>query len=229
MSIAPQPLDNMLLKNGVKCVGYGSSGCGKTKLVATAPRPIYISAERGGLSLKGMSIMAMPEIKTLADLVNIHAWVMNSKEAGAYDTICLDSVSEIADVIMTSQKGSTPNGLKAHGMANDLVLNRLFRDFRDMPQKHVYFIAKEVSFANAVPNLPRLYAPVMPNSTQRNELPYFFDVVFRYVVVPQAAGQEPWRGLQTYNDGSAVAKDRSGKLAMWEPPHLGALFEKAMR
>lgn len=228
MSLQAAPLDNMLLRNGVKCVGYGGPGSGKTKLVATAPRPIYISAERGGLSLKGMNIMALPEIKTLADLVAVHTWVMQSNEAKAFDTICLDSVSEIADVVLQREKSSTRDGRKAHGQANELVMNRLYRDFRDMPAKHVYFIAKEQSFENTLGG-PRQFAPVMPNATQRNELPYFFDVVFRYVLVPQPAGQEPWRGLQTYNDGSAIAKDRSGKLAMWEPPNLGAMFEKAMR
>lgn len=219
----------MLQRNGVKCVGYGGSGSGKTRLVATAPRPIYISAERGGLSLRGMNIMALPEVKTLADLIAVHTWVMQSNEAKSFDTICVDSVSEIADVVLRGEKSNTKDGRKAHGQANDLVLNRIYRDFRDMPAKHVYFIAKEQSFENTIPGQPRMYAPVMPNATQRNELPYFFDVVFRYVIVQGQAGAEPWRGLQTFNDGSAIAKDRSGKLAMWEPPHLGALFEKAMR
>lgn len=228
-------LDSIIQRNGVKCVGYGGSGVGKTRLVATAPRPLYISAERGGLSLRGAGIMALPEIKTLADLIAAHTWVMQSNEAKAFDTICLDSVSEIADIVLRGEKSNSKDGRKAHGQANDLVLNRIYRDFRDMPQKHVYFIAKETSFAvvptgtilpeNAV--VPRVYSPVMPNQTQRVELPYFFDVVFRYLVVGQP-GQEPWRGLQTYNDGSAIAKDRSGNLAPYEPPDLGAMFTKAM-
>ena len=227
MSMTPQPLDNLLQRNGVKCVGYGGSGVGKTRLVATAPRPIYISAERGGLSLKGLGIQALPEIKTIADLVQVHQWVMNSNEAKAYDTVCLDSVSEIADVVLQAQKGGQKDGRKAHGQANDLVLNRIYRDFRDMPAKHIYFIAKEQSFDNSITGV-RQWSPVMPNATQRNELPYFFDVVFRYLVVAQQPPQEPWRGLQTYNDGNAIAKDRSGKLASYEPPDLSALFNKAM-
>ena len=222
------PLDNQLQRLGVKSVGYGGSGVGKTRLVATAPRPIYISAERGGLSLKGQNIQALPEIKTLVDLIEAHKWVMTSNEAKNFDTICLDSVSEIADVVLQAQKRNTKDGRKAHGEANDLVLNRIYRDFRDMPAKHVYFIAKEQSFDNTITGT-RQWSPVMPNATQRNELPYFFDVVFRYVVVANAPGQEPWRGLQTYNDGNAIAKDRSGKLAMWEPPNLSALFQKAMQ
>lgn len=228
LNMQVQPLDNQLQRLGVKCVGYGGSGVGKTRLVATAPRPVYISAERGGLSLRGQNIQALPEITNLTQLIEAHKWVMTSPEAKNYDTICLDSVSEIADIVLRGEKMNTKDGRKAHGQANDLVLNRIYRDFRDMPNKHVYFIAKEQSFDNVVTGA-RQWSPVMPNATQRNELPYFFDVVFRYVVQSLGPGVEPWRGLQTYNDGNAIAKDRSGKLAMWEPPNLSELFKKAMQ
>ena len=228
MDMRPIPLENIIARNGVKCVGYGQSSAGKTSLVATCPRPIYISAERGGLSLVGKGVMALPEISNLAGLLEAHRWVTQSNEAKNFDTICLDSASEIADKVLLGEKSNTKDGRKAHGQANDHVINRIFRDFRDMVQKHCYIIAKEMSVESAIPGGPRLYMPVMPNTTQRNELPYHFDVVFRYLLVP-VPGQMPWRGLQTFNDGTAIAKDRSGKLDAYEPPDLGAMFAKAMR
>lgn len=53
--------------NGVKCIVYGGAGVGKTRLCATAPRPIIISAEEGLLSLSDVDC-AFVEIKSLKDL-----------------------------------------------------------------------------------------------------------------------------------------------------------------
>jgi hypothetical protein len=222
----PGAIDHYYGRNGVKCVGYGGSGVGKTRLVLTCPRPIYIGAERGGLSIRGHNVVGF-EISTLAQLIEAHRWVTTSAEMKAFDTICVDSISEIGDVILRNEKGNTKDGRKAHGAANDLVVNNIYRSFRDLPGKHMYAIAKESSYEDTVTGT-RSFAPAMPNTTMRNELPYFFDLVFRYVRMKLADGTI-WEGLQTFNDGTAIAKDRSGTLGMWEPPHLGNVFAKIMK
>ena len=47
-----QYTDDPQIFSGVKCVVYGPAGGGKTRLLATAPSPIILSAEKGLLSLK---------------------------------------------------------------------------------------------------------------------------------------------------------------------------------
>ena len=65
--------------HGIKCLVYGKSGAGKTKLAATAPAPIILSAESGILSLREFQI-PMIQIKTVADLTEVHQWALNSAE-----------------------------------------------------------------------------------------------------------------------------------------------------
>ena len=83
--------------HGIKCLVYGKSGAGKTKLAATAPAPIILSAESGILSLREFQI-PMIQIKTVADLTEVHQWAQNSAEAKQFATIYIDSISEIGEI-----------------------------------------------------------------------------------------------------------------------------------
>jgi hypothetical protein len=55
--------------------------------------------------------------------------------------------------------------------------------------------------------------------------PYLFDEVLALRVEKNDEGQTV-RAIQTYADPSWTAKDRSGKLDMWEAPDLGAIIKK---
>ena len=83
------------LAHGVKGLIYGRSGVGKTRLMATLPSPIIISAEGGLLSLRQEKIPAI-EIKTLDDLNRAHEYLTGPAGAN-YHSIGVDSISEIAE------------------------------------------------------------------------------------------------------------------------------------
>jgi hypothetical protein len=70
-----------------------------------------------------------------------------------------------------------------------------------------------------------LYAPSMPGNKVGQSLPYFFDEVLALRVERDAEGNTQ-RALMCDTDGLWAAKDRSGKLAPWEAPDLGAVIEK---
>lgn len=220
-------VDSYLKQNGVKCVVYGGPGVGKTRLCLTAPRPLYLSTEEGYLSLRDTGIQMLPPIITLADLVNAHNWILQSKEAQAFDTICIDSVSELAENILRVSKSASKDGRMAHENASELVIVNIFNSFRDLPRKHVYCIAKEQYVEDTITKIKQ-FRPSMPNGKMVRELPYKFDFVFRFVQFLDATTGGTWEGLQCNADATAVAKDRSGKLNKWEPPNLGNLFAKAM-
>ena len=116
-----QYTDSITNKQGIKLLVYGESGVGKTQLCSTAPDPIIISAESGLMTLRKFKLPFI-EIKTVQDLNDAYEWCMSSKESSKYKTICIDSISEIAEVLLVSEKAKTKDPRKAYGEVQDLSL-----------------------------------------------------------------------------------------------------------
>lgn len=207
--------------NGIKMLVHGQAGIGKTCLCASLPSPIILSVESGLLSLAGFDIPAI-EIKTLDDLSEAYEWVANSEEAKQYQSVCLDSISEIAEVVLSNEKDKEKDPRKAYGNLQDIMLD-LMRAFRDLSGRNVYFSAKQERIQDDSGRL--LFGPSMPGQKLAQQVPYLFDEVFCYQMV-RDENNVPKRVLLTQPDGISVAKDRSGKLDLWEEPDLGAIINK---
>lgn len=207
--------------NGIKMLVHGQAGIGKTCLCASLPSPIILSVESGLLSLAGFDIPAI-EIKTLDDLSEAYDWVANSEEAKQYESVCLDSISEIAEVVLSNEKDKEKDPRKAYGNLQDIMLD-LMRAFRDLSGRNVYFSAKQERIQDDSGRL--LFGPSMPGQKLAQQVPYLFDEVFCYQMV-RDENNVPKRVLLTQPDGISVAKDRSGKLDLWEEPDLGAIINK---
>lgn len=207
--------------NGIKILVHGQAGIGKTCLCASLPNPIILSVESGLLSLADVDIPVI-EIKTIDDLAEAYDWLAESEEGRQYQSVCLDSVSEIAEVVLSNEKGKEKDPRKAYGNMQE-IMAELMRNFRDLPGRNVYFSAKQERIQDESGRI--LYGPSMPGQKLAQQIPYLFDEVFCYQMVKDQNGV-PQRILLTQPDGISVAKDRSGKLDMWESPDLGAIIEK---
>jgi hypothetical protein len=174
------------------------------------------------LSLRRVSIPVL-EIHSLEDLSEAYGWCLYSREAQQFQTVCLDSITEIGEVVLAKAKHGVKDPRQAYGELLDRM-SQLVRSFRDMPSKHVYFSAKEESFKEDVTGVVK-YGPSMPGSKLGPLLPYFFDEVFR-LGIGKAQDGSSYRFLQTQPDFQYVAKDRSGSLAAVEQPDLGSIFNK---
>ena len=210
-----------LAGEGVKILCYGQSGAGKTSLIRTLPNPIILSAEAGLLSLTGTDIPYI-EITSMSELQEAYLWVSSSDEAGGFDSIALDSISEIGEVVLSSEKKDTKDPRAAYGAMQE-QMGDLIRAFRDLPGKNVYFSAKLEKSQDEMGKL--LYNPAMPGKALTQGLPYFFDEVLALRVERDADGNAH-RALMCDSDGLWLAKDRSGKLEPWEAPDLGAIIAK---
>lgn len=206
-----------VINNGVKIVVYGGAGAGKTTLSRTLPDPIILSAEAGLLSLAGSDLPYI-EIHNIDELYEAYEFVKNSKE---YKSIVLDSVSEIAEVVLAAEKEKYKDPRQAYGSLLD-EMKALIRAFRDLPF-NVYVSAKMEKIQND--NGRIFYGPSAPGTKVAEALPYFFDEVFALRVEMNQDGKLE-RMLQTFNDGVYQAKDRSGKLDAYEVPDLGAVIAK---
>lgn len=207
---------------GVKILIYGPAGIGKTPLCATAPRPFIISAEAGLLSLANLDVPVV-EIETKEQLDEAYQFVTESEEAKNFATICLDSVTEIAEKLLITFKGEEKDARQAYGRANDDVA-MLIRSFRDIKGKNVYFTAKQQRVPDEDLGITR-YMPGMPGKTLLNGMPYFFDEVFAMKVGRLDDGTQ-YKYLQTYNDINYLCKDRSCRLLPQEKTDLSYIFKK---
>ena len=208
---------NDFAKNGVKLLVYGQAGSGKTSLIPTLPKPVILSAEGGLLSIQGSNIDVI-EIKSIEDLTEAYEWVINSD----YESVAIDSISEVAEVILNFEKKSNKDPRAAYGAMQEQIAE-IIRAFRDIPNKHVLMTAKLEKSTDEMGRI--LYAPSMPGNKSGQSLPYFFDEVLA-LRVEKDADNVVQRALMCDSDGLWLAKDRSGKLETWEQPDLGVIINK---
>ena len=210
-----------LAANGVKVLVYGQAGAGKTSLVKTLPNPIVLSAEGGLLSIRDADLPYI-EISDMDTLKEAYTWLAESDEAKAYQSVALDSISEIAEVVLNAEKKATKDPRQAYGAMQEQMAD-IIRAFRDLPGRHVYMSAKLEKTQDEMGRV--LYAPSMPGNKTGQALPYFFDEVLALRVEKDSEGVTQ-RALMCDSDGLWLAKDRSGKLDVWEAPDLGAIIAK---
>jgi len=207
--------------NCVKFLVYGPAGAGKTSLIPTLPDPVILSAEGGLMSISETDIPFI-EIKDMATLLEAYQWLVGSAEASKFKSVALDSISEIAEVVLNNEKKATKDPRAAYGAMQE-QMSDIIRSFRDLPDRHVYFTAKCEKSTDEQGRM--LYAPAMPGNKLAQSLPYFFDIVLALRLEQGQDGQLV-RALMTQSDGLWQAKDRSGRLSAWEQPDLGQIIRK---
>lgn len=210
-----------LHQTGVSVLVYGAAGSGKTRLISTMSAPIILSAEGGLLSIQAADLPYI-EIASMSDLHEAYSWLTKSAESADYKSVALDSISEIAEVVLSVEKKTAKDPRQAYGAMSD-QMSDIIRIFRDLPNRHVYFSAKLEKSNDEMGHV--LYSPAMPGNKTGQALPYFFDEVLA-LRVEKNAEDHSQRALMCDSDGLWLAKDRSGMLDRWEAPDLGAIIAK---
>ena len=210
-----------LSADGVKLLVYGQAGAGKTTLIKTLPNPVILSAEAGLLSIAD-SDLPFIEITDMQSMQDAFIWLTTSDEAKQFDSIALDSISEIAEVVLNAEKKRSKDPRQAYGAMQE-ILTDLIRSFRDIKGKNVYFSAKLEKSQDEMGRV--LYNPSMPGKNLTQGIAYFFDECLALRVERDPEGNVH-HGLMCQPDGLWTAKDRSGKLASWEPADLGEIINK---
>lgn len=217
---------------GVKFLIHAPPGYGKTMLCATMPNPCIISAEAGLLSLRpdnqvrvlGAAVdIPVIEIATAKDLEDAGAFFATSAHAKDLNP-CLDSLSEIAEVVLAHLKRTCKDPRQAYGEMNERM-TAFIRFFRDLPDKHVYFAAKQDVDKDSDGVMRR--GPSMPGKQLATNVGHFFDEVFALDIgeLPDAQ-KTKYRFLRTQPNIQFQAKDRSGALAEIEEPNLSKIINK---
>ena len=186
---------------GVNLLLYGRAGIGKTVALAHCPKPIILSAEGGLLSLQSIDIPYVT-IGSPRDLREVYGWLL-TEDGQQYQTICIDSISEICDLAFADCKqrvGNDPATLYPELRASVLPI---LSAFRRLP-RHFVATARETT-----KQLKReqLTMPSVIGNKLSDDLPYVFDVVLHYTL-----DSDDNRIVYTNTECGSVAKDRTGLL-----------------
>ena len=213
-----RPASAYALKYGAKALVYGPPGIGKTPIINTAPRPVMCVSEPGMLSMRTSTVPAFPAFtgKAIAEFFD---WVLKSNEAKNFDTICIDSVSQMAEIILSEELTKNKDGRRAYGEMSRHMMNYLSGLYYAQ-NKHTYLICKQ-SNDNGV------FRPFFPGQDLNVKVPHLFDVILHLAIhnIPGFGQQKAFRTCASFD---SVARDRSGKLTEFEQCDLAALFKKVM-
>lgn len=208
-----------------KILIYGPAGIGKTVLCSTLPKNIIISCESGLLSLADKDIDVI-EINTIKDLGEAYDYVNTEEMRAKYDNLSLDSITEIAEVLLSKLKAENKDPRAAYGALAD-QMTKIIRKFRDIEHYNVYFTAKMAKVTDDDTGITTHY-PMMPGTQLKQGLSFFFDEVF-VMRMGRTEGGTDYRYLQTQPDYQYEAKDRSGKLKNIVKPDLSVVFKKILK
>lgn len=200
----------------IKMLVYGQPGIGKTSLIPGLPTPAVVDVENGLLSISDSGVRVCP-VRSWADFEESLRW-LDSIEAREFETFAVDSLTEIGELLLSSEKQKTKDPRAAYYVVQDRILG-VCRYLRDLTSHHVFMTAGAQTQADEIGKI--LVCPAATGAKLAPQLPYHFNEVFALRTVGQA------RELLTSNDGTWQAKDRSGKLPpliSLPTPDIGPIF-----
>lgn len=219
-----QSASSLAKRFGVKSLVYGGPGSGKTPLVKTAPRPVLCVVEPGMLSMRDADKVPAWDAYSAERIDEFLKWLFESKEANNFDTVCIDSVSQMAEIYLTKELNRNKDGRKAYGELSRTmmdILNKLYY----LPNKNIYLIGKQTTSEEGGINKRK---PYFPGQDLNVKVPHLFDEIL-HIGLNNIPGQpKPIMAIRSQETFDIVARDRSGKLAELEPPDLTYIFNKIM-
>lgn len=217
---------DLVQKNGVKMLIYGGAGTGKTRSVTTAPRPMLFAIENGLLSIANEQVPVWSMDGKIEEFVRFMDWLERSAEAKQFDTIYIDSLSELSTLLLNQELEKAKDPRQAYGAMADKVL-KWVRTLNALTNKHVAVLAKQ-EMVNS--NNINYYQPAFEGKKLFTEITHLFDEIFRFQPkrFKMQTGFQEFMVCSTKNMQDYLARDKSGKLAEDEPQDISAIIQKIM-
>lgn len=217
-----RPATDFARNFGAKALIYGPAGTGKTPILNTAPRPLLLACEPGLLSMRGSTIPTW-EAYTAARIDEFFKWFFNSAEVKNYDTLGIDSTSQMADTYLQEAKKTIKHGLQQYGKMAEDTMNHL-RTLYFTRYKHTYLIAKEEIMQV---NGAQMRRPYFPGQQLNADIPFMYDCILHLnkVPIPNVGETLAFRCVGSYD---VIARNRTGTLNEFEPPDFSNIVNKCM-
>lgn len=217
---------------------------------------LFVNAEAGELSVQEwpgdmVRLRTWPDARNIAAIVggpnpayapeenyslahfNAASEALGQDAFAKYETIFIDSITEVSRICFTwakqqpesfSERTGKPDTRGTYGLLGREMVAWL-KQFQHAPRVNVWL----VGLLNEVKDdFGRItFAMQVEGSKTALEAPGITDQVISMVSMQPEEG-EPYRAFVTHavNPWNYPAKDRSGRLALIEEPHLGKLMEK---
>jgi hypothetical protein len=184
--------------------------------------------EPGMLSMRNSQIPAV-DCFTAQRCDEFFAWLFGSNEAKNFDTIAVDSVSQMCEMYLAvelggkSKAGNKVDGKAAYGNMARKVMEHMTGLYY-LQQKHTYLICKEDVFEVGSTTARR---PYFPGKDLNVKVPHLYDIIL-HVEDANIPGVGMQRCFRTLGNFDTAARDRSGRLNEYEPCDLTALFTKVV-
>lgn len=227
-------LKTIQLENSSRFIALviGQSGIGKTSLLRSLPEnePVFVvSAEAGLLCVRDLvesKRVQGVEVGSFADLAEVYSFLVSPAAAG-FKWIFIDSLTEIAARCVEAMKAKYPDRKDSFPMWGEYgeKMTALIKAYRDLTAFNVVFTCLDSCEKDDLNR--RFVGPSISGGALKERLSSFFDEVFFMVSLPDSEGKER-RSFITQPWERFPAKDRSGKLAVVEAPHLGQIKAKIL-
>lgn len=216
-----QPARDFAKIYGCKAIVFGPSGRSKTPSVNTCPRPVLLACEPGLMSMKGSNVPTWIG-NTGPRVDEFFKWFFHSNEPKAFDTLAIDSGTQMCDVYLQEALKTNKHGKAAYGEMATNVMNQL-RPLFFMQQKHAYIICKEETTEHG------LRRPYFLGQQLPKDAPGLYDFLIQ-LDIQNVPGMPPnTLAYRCNGDYSIVARNRTGNLNDYEEPNFTKLTEKAMQ
>lgn len=225
MAIEIKSTKGLAKQNGIKMLIVGASGSGKTNLARSTGKTVIISAESGDLTLNDAEVDSI-RVRSLPDLREAYEYVVAN--LSNYDTVIIDSITEIGEMIVTELKkepefASMKDSMKMW-MKFTEVMNGIAKSFRDLDGINVVILALPESVTIGLDNK---IMPLIPAKKAQAKLGSYYDEVLLIRVDEEGNREFVCSPVSDFD-----AKDRSGKLDSTMPYDkdfgLKPLFDKIL-
>lgn len=203
---------------------YGLAGAGKTPMAATMPDVIVISSEPG---LKSLQRYRLPYIiaRNQSEAMDCHRWITSSNEAKRYQSVFFDSVSASSESILADKKKKS-NDPRRFSPETTAATMEIVLAYLSIPAsgKHLCMTCKAVQSQTNVGTPWVEPFAVVPKLGPM--LPYHFDTV---LYMSRHRNNDTGQEYAMFTCGAndlCHARDRSGMLALYEPPDLNYIINK---
>lgn len=211
----------------------GESGSGKTSLASTLDNPtLILNLENGLLSLQDHLIDVydctvdkegndLPRSRRFEKVNHFFKHVYPTVK-DKYQNIFIDSITELSQNLVEYLKTQydESNGFKLWGSYNEFMTG-FIKNMRDL-KNNVWLIALDAVDKD---EMGRRFIGVDVNGKISHRIPALVDEVF-YLKVDDGEDGKTIRKLQTDKHQNILAKDRSGKLELFEAPDLQKIINK---
>lgn len=218
---------SLVQRYGVKMLCYGRAGIGKTPSLTTLPNPVILAVESGLLSIRNSNVPVYDTEGKLSRVVEFFDWLQNSGEAKQFDSVGIDSFSEITTLLLKDALPRHKDPRQAYQEVAGKSMSWL-RMLNSLPSKHVAITAKlEIDKKDDIV----FHKPMFEGQKTYIDAVHLFDEIF-YYDVQRLRGQDgkvaEYNVICTRNTATYIARDRLGVLNQYESIDLGAVIGKLM-